>query len=71
MSGMTVEIDDKLRKQVHALLVEYGLLEDDDENAEPEMTYEQAEAILLAELEKGEKSGISELSWEELWAKYK
>ena len=51
MAGMAVKIDDSFREQFHALVLEYGLLND-----KSEMTHAEAYARLHSELEYGEES---------------
>ena len=63
MAGVAIQIDDNLRNQVHALLIEYGLLNDENE-----MTDEEAEDVFWSQMDKAEKSGISLLSHDEIWA---
>ena len=66
MAGVKMEIDTNLRKQVEAILMEYGLIDD-----EPAMSREEAEEELFKFLEKGQKSGLSPLSHEEVFANLK
>jgi len=62
MSGVIMEIDANLRKQVEAILAEHGLIK-----GAPEMTYEQALEEFEAFLEKGRNSPISPLSTDEIF----
>ena len=80
--GLAMKIDTSFRQQVEAILIEYGLIENEPQgshfiyrasraiNNSSEMTREEAMGILFEELEKGEKSGICPLSEEEFWAQF-
>jgi|GEM_PF-4478838 len=53
MSGVSLEIDAKLEKQVLAILTKHGLI--------------NAEDLLLSELERGRSSGLSPRTHKEIW----
>ena len=65
MAGVAVDIDKKIERQVLLILARQGLIQD-----RPDMTREEAEAMMISELEKGEKSGICPLSHEEFWKQF-